>query len=87
MLNESTTDQAKAALLSRHTTIKEAFFSRAEDGIFSKIAMLHYPERYNRDLQHYEWKLNDRAEAERIAKIRRVFLGFEIITESDKLDV
>lgn len=87
MLNESTITQAKEAILSRHTTLKEAFFSHTEDGIFAKIAMLYYPERFGRDLQHYEWQLNDRAEAERIANVRRVFLGFEILSESRMLDI
>ncbi len=87
MLNNPTIIQACNALLSRHETIKEAFFSRAEDGIFDRVAKLHYPERYELDQQYYEWQTNDRAEGERIAKVRQIWLGYEILTDSLKLDI
>lgn len=87
MLNESTTDQAKAALLSRHTTIKEAFFSRTEDGIFSVIGKEYAPDEFDKDLQYHLWATNDRDKALAIAKRRRAWKGFEVLTNSPMLDV
>lgn len=86
MLTNSTIEQARNALLSRHDSVRAAFHSRTEDGIFDRVAKLHYPERYDQDKQHYEWQTNDRAEAERIAKVRQIWLGYEILTDSLKLD-
>ncbi len=82
-MNEDLIAQAKSAILSRNESIKAAFHNRTEDGLFAGVGEL--ANEYDRDLQHYLWSTNDRDEALRIAKTRRVHKGYEILVESTRL--
>lgn len=83
MLNESSISQARTAILSHNESVKQAFHDRTEDGLFAAVGDM--ADEYEKDLSHYLWATNDRDEALRIAKTRRIHKGYEILVESKRL--
>jgi len=81
-------EQAKQAILSHgNESLTAAFVNRTSDGIFWRVGKAYAPRQYDKDVIKLLEQGMDRSEAEDVALYRQVWLGYEVLTDSLKLDL